>query len=120
MLAKLLRNKIWCSFLLFVIFFVVSSCSKKPANATTINTEILCNNTIKILVKFARASDIAEAIQKANYDKKMQGTSETYTAIKLRDGRSFRVEKIPPEDLIKCVLRESKMRVADPGYVRHF
>ena len=114
MSAKLLRNKF---FLLFVIFVVASSCHKKPA---TINTEILCNNTIKILVKFARAHDVADAVRKAYDNKKMKGTSETYTAIKLKDGRSFRVEKIQPEDLIKCVLRESEMGVADRGYVRHF
>jgi hypothetical protein len=113
MLAKSLRNKFY---LLLVIFFATTSCERRA----TINTEILCNDTIKILVKFVKARDVADAIKKSVDQKKVQGTAETYTPIRLKDGRSFRVEKISPEDLIKCVLRESKMGVADPSYVRHF
>ncbi len=102
MSAKSLRSKI---FLLLVIFFAIISCVKR----TTINTEILCNDTIKILVKFTRARDVADGIKKALDEKKAQGTSETYTPIRLKDGRSFRVEKISPEELTKCFLRESRM-----------
>ena len=102
-------------FSLSLIFFATISCQKKITN-----TEILCDDTIKILVKFARAQDIADGIKKAYDEKKAQGTAETYTPIRLKDGRSFRVEKISPENLMKCVLRESEIGVADPRYIRHF
>jgi hypothetical protein len=84
------------------------------------NTEIFCPDGLKILVKFAMLEDVRAAIVLAYEEKRRKGTSERETVFKLSDGRSFRIEKIPPEKMIKCSLRESRVGEAERYYWRHF
>jgi hypothetical protein len=113
MLDKFARSKIFC---LILFFFCLTSCKKEPI----FNSEIICPDGKRILVRFARAKDVIEGIQKAHINKKREGTGETYTPIRLPDKRSFRVEKIPPEKMIECQVVESEFGAVDPNYVRHF
>jgi hypothetical protein len=122
MLAKLNHNK---SFLL-ILFFCIISCknifNSKPRVPydTPFNTEVLCANGKSVLIKYARLDEVRAAIVKANQDKKIEHTSESYTPIRLPQNRSFRIEKMTPEEALGCSLRETGLGQVDRNYVRHF
>lgn len=114
MLDKLSRNKF---FSLLLLISLATSCWKKEI---FFNTEILCPDGQKILVKFARLREMQNAIKAAYLEKKKLNTNYKFTIIRLPGNRSFKIEKIPPEDLAKCFLRESKMGVVDKDYINYF
>ncbi len=93
------------------------ACSDPPPD---FNTEIVCPNGAAILVKFIRAKDLREAITTAYADKKALRTSENYTPVRLKDGRSFVLKDFPPEVASSCDLVESEVGKADPSYIHHF
>ncbi len=84
------------------------------------NTEIICPGHEGILVRYARLEEIRVAIIKANEDKKFYHTSENYTVIRLPGNRSFKIDKISPEEMLQCSLRESVRGYADPKYIRAY
>lgn len=118
MLEKLVLNKILFFALVVLTLPPVFGCAKHQNIDTS--TEILCPNGSKTLIKFSRLQDVREAIYYAYHSKKAEHTSENYTPIRLADGRSFRIEKVFPEEAIKCFLRETPVGLADPWYIRHF
>ncbi|OFW93948.1 MAG: hypothetical protein A2887_01905 [Alphaproteobacteria bacterium RIFCSPLOWO2_01_FULL_40_26] len=105
MLGKSDRNKSCLFFLL-----ILASCAGKKI---FYNTEIICPDGREILVRYARIDEIRAAILKADADKKFYKTSENYTIIRLPENRSFKIEKIAPEIMINCSLRESVMGQVD-------
>ena len=111
MLAKLNHNKF-----LLLLLLITASCGQEKIY----NTEIFCPNKPSILIKFARAKNVKIGIEKAYFKKKRQGTSENYTVISFSDKSSVKIEKISPEEMIKCVLRESRLGAVDRRYVHHF
>lgn len=113
MLDKLSRNKL---VLVLLIVFAAISCGK----TVYYNTEIICPDGSTILVKYARLEEMKQAIIKADLDKKKFRTSESYTVIRLPGNRSFKIEKIAPEEAIKCSLKQSPMGEVDRQYIHHY
>ena len=112
MLVRSNLNKI---LLFFIIFVTVFACAKKKPERI-FNTEILCPNNVNILVKYVRMQDVSDAIKKFLEIKKKGGTSENYTILRFKDKRSLRIEKIPPEKMIQCYLRETDVGIAEQWY----
>ncbi len=98
MLDKSSLNKI----ILFISLILLTSCSK----VDVYNSTISCPNGLSVVVRFARKSEVIDAMQKAALIKKRDGSSENYTIIRLRDRSSFKIEKVSPEDSLKCLVRE--------------
>ncbi len=92
------------------------SCSK----VDIYNSTISCPNGLGVVVRFARKDEVVLAIQKAALTKKQDGSSENYTVIKLRDKRSFKIEKVSPEDSLQCFVREDFYGRFGRGYVRKY
>ncbi len=84
------------------------------------NTEIICPNGSATLIKFIRAKDLRAAINTAYLTKKKLKTSENYTTVRLRDGRSFALKNLAPEVASTCDLRESKVGEVEASYIHHF
>ena len=91
-----------------------ASCNANPPN---VNSELICPNNLRILVKFVRAKDLKLAIQESYVEKKRLKTSENYTVLKLKDGRSLAIRQIPVEVAVTCIVQESFMGFADQSYV---
>jgi len=120
MLDKSNRNKFLPKlFSLILLFAALFSCSKGK-KFYFYNTEVVCPNGMTVLVKYARLEEVRAAIIKADYDKKFYRTSEAYTIVRLPKNRSFRIEKLPPEEAIKCSLREIEREVVDKTYADYF
>lgn len=117
MLGKSNLSKIIVALSLMALALATFSCVKKKIYY---NTEIFCPDGRKILVKFAREEEIRQAILFADEQKRLLGTREEYTAIRMPHNKSFRIEKISPEKMVKCSLRESPMGVVDKNYVKYF
>ncbi len=108
MLGKLNLSKI------LFLFFIATSCGKKQIITST---EIICPDGSRILVKFSELEEVRRAILNAHAEKKKYGTDDKHTIIKLPGNRSFRIEKIPPEEMIKCSVRESVIGQLDKKYL---
>jgi hypothetical protein len=109
MLDKLNRNKIFFTFLLFCLI----SCKK----VIIYETDVFCpNNGLKITVRYTRAKEINEAFINADKEKKFYKTSEQYTVVKLKNNRSFKIDKLSPEDALKCSLNERIFQGVDKNY----
>lgn len=106
--------------ILLLISILIATFSCFDGGRMNSNTEIFCPDGLKVLVKFAKLEDVRAAIILAYEQKKRAGTSERETVFKLLDGRSFRVEKVPPEQMMKCSLKESRIGQAERYYWRHF
>lgn len=123
MLDKLKLNKFSSRYFLIkslsiLAALTLSSCSfNKPYK---VNTEIICPNGKILLVKFINAKDLGEAIQVSYLNKKYLKTSENYTPIRLKDGRSFVLKNISPEVAASCILQESPIGQAEQDYIHHF
>ncbi|MES2961929.1 MAG: hypothetical protein V4694_06040, partial [Pseudomonadota bacterium] len=96
-------------FILLILLASFLPACQKPI----FNTEILCPDGTRILVRYSTEEEVRAGIQKAYNEKKKYGTSESYTAIRMPHQRSFKVEKIAPEEMIKCSLRQSQIGTAD-------
>ena len=84
------------------------------------NSEIICPNGLRVLVKFARREDVVMAIQKAAFIKKKDSSNEGYTVIRLHDKRSLKIERMPPEESLKCLVRESQLGMFTKSYVEQY
>lgn len=103
-------------FLVLLFFLNINSCSVKKVDP--INTEIFCPDGSRLLIKNVRAKDLEDAALSTYNLKKARGTADTNTAFRLRDGRHFVVERIPPEKMVACVFQESYRGFAEKSYVR--
>ena len=111
MLDKLGLNKA-IQLLIILCFLVISSCSQR-----LVNTQITCPDGSDILVNSATESDLRQAIKAAYDNKKRYQTSESYTPLRLRDGRSLSIARIPPEEMIRCNLREVPVGAMEMRYI---
>jgi hypothetical protein len=102
-------------FILLILLLGFFAACQKPI----FNTEILCPNGSRILARYSTEEEVRAGIQKAYNEKKKYGTSEDYTVIKMPNQRSFKVEKIAPEEMIKCSLRQSLIGNAEKNYIRY-
>ncbi len=84
------------------------------------NSTVSCPNGLSVSVRFARKNEVIAAIQKAALTKKKDGSSEGYTVIRLRDKRSFKIEKVPPEESLKCLVREEFYGRFSRSYVKKY
>jgi hypothetical protein len=100
--------------LLILLLGLFTACQKQ-----IFNTEILCPDGSKILVRYSTAEEVRAGIKKAYNEKKKYGTGEDYTAIKMSHQRSFKVEKIAPEEMMKCSLRQSLVGNVEKKYIRY-
>jgi len=101
MLAKSKLSK----FLLVFLLVLCSSCRihrSYDKRTQAFDTQVICPNGLKVLVVFANAKDIKKAMQKAVFDKKRAGSNENYTVIRLPGDRSFKFEKLSPNDALQC------------------
>jgi hypothetical protein len=101
MLVKSDRNKVRIIFLLGLLFLEVACNS----NRRVFNTEISCTK-VRVMVRFAEAEEVRGGIERAFEDKKKYGTNENYTVIRMPGNRSFKVERLAPEEAMKCVLTQ--------------
>lgn len=99
---------------MLALLITTASCNGNPPN---VNSELICPNNLRILVKFVREKDLKLAIQEAYAEKKRLRTSESYTLVKLRDGRSLAIRQIPAEVAVTCIVQESFIGFADQSYV---
>lgn len=104
MLVKLKLNKL---LVVFLIFFVSCKSSQQ-----LYNTQISCPNGLRVLVRFTNVFDVRRAIEKAAFDKKKYGTSENYTVVRLPKQRSFKIEKLSPQEALKCALEDFPVRAS--------
>ncbi len=105
------------SLFLFFLAGCLFSCSSILPKEKLYNTEIECADGFKLLVKFARIEDLRQGIISAYNEKIKNKSNEKYTVVKLKNGESFKIPKIPPEKMLECYLLESEFGVADPKYV---
>jgi hypothetical protein len=109
---KLNLNKI---FLIFVILISFQACKYR----VRVNTEVICPNQ-KIMIRFAKSEEVRQAMERALADKKKYGTSENYTVIRLWRNRSFKIEKVAPEDIVKCTLQEHPLSPYDEKIIDYY
>ncbi len=72
------------------------------------------------MVRFARKDEVVLAIKKAALTKKTDRSNENYTVIRLRDKRSLKIEKVAPEDSLKCLVREEFYGTFSKSYVKKY
>ena len=101
--------------LVILVLALVSSCAHGPLY----NTELYCPGN-KILIRFARAEEVRKGIERAMSDKKKYGTSEDYTVIRMPGNRSFKIEKIPPEDSMRCSMQEFQIEGNYRQYEKYY
>lgn len=103
-------------FILFLLMFATASCIK----VDIYNSYISCPNGLSVVVRYARKDEVIKAIQVAALTKRKDGSSENYTVIRLNDKRSFKIEKVQPEDSLKCVVREEFYGKFSKSYVKKY
>jgi hypothetical protein len=82
------------------------------------NVEIICPDNPIVTIRYTNLQEVQQAILRAEFEKRDEGTSIDYTAIKLPDKRSVRVEKIAPDQMIKCALRQEEIRRPSKNYIK--
>lgn len=109
MLDKLKRNKF---LILMLVPIVLISCGRRHVY----NTEILCPTGLRIMVRFATLEQVKTGIDKSYNNKKKYGTNENYTVVGFGYQKSFKIERLPPEEAIKCSLRQIELSPDDKDY----
>lgn len=110
----------------YLIFFLLFSCAQSEAEKPGVyHTELICPERDIILIRYSRLEDVRHSIAKSYAFKKKFDSSEGYTVISLPGNRSMKIDKLAPEDAIKCSLREifhprsdrlKKKYMEDPSY----
>lgn len=118
MLGRLNLSKL----VLILLLLTINSCGQ----VMVYDSEISCPNGLRVLIKFARQQDVLAAIKKAAITKKRDGSSENYTVIRLpgtgslSNTRSLRIEKMSPEESLKCRVKETQLGMFSRAYVKKF
>lgn len=106
---KLKRSK----FLILILLpLLLDSCGRRHVY----NTEILCPSGLKVTVRFATLEQVKYGIEKAYSDKKKYNTNENYTVIGFGYRKSFKIEKLSPEEAMRCSLRQVELSPDDADY----
>ncbi len=101
--------------ILIFSFLFIFSCGDNRAKKNDV--EIFCPQFgQKILVENASSSEVYEAIQDFMAQKIREKTNENYTILRFRGGASMSIKKIPPEEMLKCSLRDVP-RAVIRGYI---
>lgn len=114
--------KIFRYFALFsLVFLLLSSCGKsipRPRSEYYPNdVEIFCpSNGRRILIETTNREEVIRSIEKFIAQKQAQGTDEKYTVLRFDDKSSLLIKGIPPEQLIKCFIREVKPEAVKSYY----
>ena len=103
-LAMLVRSSL-NKFLLFTLLF---SCSvvDEAEDFGIYHTELICPDRDRVMIRYAKAKEVEEAIKVSLEKKKKLGSNESYTVISFRGNRSMKIDKLSPEEAVKCNLRE--------------
>jgi hypothetical protein len=111
---------------LYLVFLLLFSCAKSEAEKPGVyHTELICEDRDIILIRYSRLEDVRHSIARSYAKKKSLDGSEGYTVISLPGNRSMKIDKLSPEDAIKCNLREifhprsdrlKKKYMEDPSY----
>ncbi len=70
-----------------------------------VHTEITCPDRV-ILLKYSSKEEVKKAIRSAVVTKRGLDTGESYTPLKFSKNRSIQIDKMSPEDMMKCSLNE--------------
>lgn len=89
-----------------LIFLTLFSCKNDLDKPGVYHTELICPEREIILIRYSRLEDVRNSIARSYAKKKSLDGSEEYTVISLPGNRSLKIDKLPPEDAIKCNLRE--------------
>ena len=102
--------------LFLAITLIASSCAAYSSVEKLSDVQMLCSNGTNFLITSATESDVRRAIKDA-YDSKVKyGTSEDYTPIRLKDGRSLSIAKLPPEEAVKCSFKGVPANMVEGSY----
>lgn len=106
-------NKFWCfskskfaKAWFCLILLTLFSCKSDLDKPGVYHTELICPERGIILIRYSRLEDVRNSIARSYAKKKTLEGSEGYTVISLPGNRSLKIDKLLPEDAIKCNLRE--------------
>jgi hypothetical protein len=57
-------------------------------------------------MRYVNEQEMRVAIQRAVFEKRLYGTNENYTVARFPHNRSVKIEKISPEEIATCQLRQ--------------
>ena len=112
MLDKLSLSKIT----LTIFALLCCSCGQ---NREYYYVDVICNERTTVTARYVTIEEVRTAIVKAQIENRVEGTNLGYTALKFPGKRSFRIEKIPPDEAVKCKLRQRFMDKKSKGYIRY-
>ena len=113
MLDKLNRSKN-----LLLLFFLLS-CKTTTAPEVFYHTELNCPDRGIILIRYASQQDVTSAIQYFYDKKKAARSNENYTVISLPGNRSFKIDKVPVEEVMQCKMRQIPAPKPTDKYLRN-
>jgi hypothetical protein len=94
-------------FFLFVLLTIVISCSEVDDPEFGIyHTELICADRDVVMIRYAKANEVKQAIKVSHDKKKKLGSGENYTVISFSGNRSMKIDNLAPEEALKCNLRE--------------
>ncbi len=108
-------------FYYFICLKLLSSCNLfSNPYAIPYNTEIICiPYGPSILVKFITARQLKSSAIKYHISNRNSQNKTNFTILYLNDGRSLTV-KIPPEEIIDCEFRQSRIGEVEERYIHKF
>lgn len=113
MLVKLVRNKL----LLFLIIILCSCSIISPKKVYY--TELVCPDKV-VLIRFANAKEVRRAVEDALFEKKKYETNVDFTVMKFAGNRSFVIENVPPEDAVKCDIKQIPTKLRFKYYEKYY
>lgn len=114
MLDKLDLNKL---LIIALLGLSLIACSRQPRVVKMYDTEIFCPNGFSVFLRTPDLDGVILAVQRHDFDKRDQGTSEKYTVIRLRNKTSLKIDKISPEEMVDCSVKEADPRIIDPVFI---
>ncbi len=108
-------------FSLLILLISTFSCYKSPptprAELYPYDVEIFCpSNGRRILIETTNRQQVIQSIEKFIAQKQAQGTDEKYTVLRFEDKSSLLIKGIPPEELIRCFIRDVQPEVVKGYY----
>lgn len=72
------------------------------------------------MVRFVSLEEMKQAIEFALEDKKKSESNQQNTIIRLAKNRSLKIERLPPEEAIRCALRSFPTQASERDYRVYF
>ncbi len=114
MLDKLGLNKL---LIIVLLSLSLGACRMSTKKVKMYDTQIFCPNGFSVFIRTHDLDGVILAVQRHDFDKRDQGTSEKYTVIRLRDKSSLKIDKISPEEMVDCYVKEADPRIIDPVFI---